>query len=52
MNTRLLVKTLHNMTLIPTSAIQHNGDTAFVYLIQNGNVRRYAMSSRAWRMEP
>jgi multidrug efflux system membrane fusion protein len=23
------------MTLIPTSAIQHNGQTAFVYLIQN-----------------
>lgn len=34
-NTRLLVKTLHNMTLIPTSAIQHNGDTAFVYVIKN-----------------
>jgi multidrug efflux system membrane fusion protein len=34
-NTRLLVKTLHNMTLIPTSAIQHNGDAAFVYVIKN-----------------
>jgi membrane fusion protein, multidrug efflux system len=34
-NTRLLVKTLHNMTLIPTSTIQHNGDTAFVYVIKN-----------------
>ncbi len=34
-NTRLLVKTLHNMTLIPTSAIQHNGETAFVYVIKN-----------------
>jgi multidrug efflux system membrane fusion protein len=38
-NTRLLVKTLHNMTLIPTSAIQHNGETAFVYLIQNGTAQ-------------
>lgn len=35
-NTRLLVKTLQGVTLIPTSTIQHNGQTAFVYLIQNG----------------
>lgn len=34
-NTRLLVDTEHNMTLIPTNAIQHNGDEAFVYLIAN-----------------
>jgi membrane fusion protein, multidrug efflux system len=34
-NTRLLVDTLHNATLIPTSTIQHNGDTAFVYVIQD-----------------
>jgi multidrug efflux system membrane fusion protein len=34
-NTRLLVKTLEGVTLIPTSAIQHNGQTAFVYVIQN-----------------
>jgi multidrug efflux system membrane fusion protein len=34
-NTRLLVKTLDNLTLIPSSAIQHNGSTDFVYLIQN-----------------
>jgi len=38
-NTRLLVKTLHNMTIIPTSAIQHNGDVSFVYLIQNGTAQ-------------
>jgi multidrug efflux system membrane fusion protein len=35
-NTRLLVKTLHGMTVIPTSAIQHNGEASFVYVIQNG----------------
>lgn len=35
-NTRLLVETEHNVTLIPTNAIQHNGDVAFVYLIVNG----------------
>jgi membrane fusion protein, multidrug efflux system len=34
-NTRLLVNTLQGVTLIPTSAIQHNGQTAFVYIIQN-----------------
>jgi membrane fusion protein, multidrug efflux system len=34
-NTRLLVRTEDGVTLIPSSAIQHNGDTAFVYVIQN-----------------
>jgi membrane fusion protein, multidrug efflux system len=34
-NARLLVKTLEGVTLIPASAIQHNGQTTFVYLIQN-----------------
>jgi membrane fusion protein, multidrug efflux system len=34
-NARLLVDTQKDMTLIPTSAIQHNGQTAFVYIIQN-----------------
>jgi multidrug efflux system membrane fusion protein len=33
-NTRLLVKTLDNQVLVPSSAIQHNGSTDFVYLIQ------------------
>jgi membrane fusion protein, multidrug efflux system len=35
-NTRLLVTTQHDMTLIPTSAIQHNGEESFVYVIANG----------------
>jgi len=34
-NTKLLVNTLQGVTLIPTAAIQHNGQAAFVYLIQN-----------------
>jgi multidrug efflux system membrane fusion protein len=42
-NTRLLVKTLDNQTIIPSSAIQHNGNTDFVYLVQglnpNGNAK-------------
>ncbi len=35
-NTRLLVNTLKGATLIPTAAVQHNGQTAFVYVLQNG----------------
>jgi multidrug efflux system membrane fusion protein len=34
-NTRLLVNTLHNATLIPASAIQHNGQASYVYVLQN-----------------
>jgi len=34
-NTRLLVNTQHNVTLVPTSVIQHNGTQAYVYVIQN-----------------
>lgn len=34
-NTRLLVNTLNDQTLIPSSAIQHNGSTDFVYLIKD-----------------
>lgn len=33
-NTRLLVKTLDDQVLIPSSAIQHNGNQDFVYVIQ------------------
>jgi multidrug efflux system membrane fusion protein len=35
-NTRLLVNTLRDATLIPTSAIQHNGQAAFVYTLEGG----------------
>jgi membrane fusion protein, multidrug efflux system len=35
-NIRLLVYTIHDATLIPSSAIQHNGKTAFVFVIQDG----------------
>ncbi len=34
-NTRLLVNTLEGVTLIPSSAIQQNGQASFVYIIQN-----------------
>jgi multidrug efflux system membrane fusion protein len=36
-NTRLLVNTLENQTLIPSSSIQHNGSTDFVYVIKNAD---------------
>jgi multidrug efflux system membrane fusion protein len=34
-NVRLLVDTEHGATLIPASAIQHNGQAAFVYVLQD-----------------
>jgi multidrug efflux system membrane fusion protein len=34
-NARLLVNTLQGVTLVPSSAIQQNGQASFVYLIQN-----------------
>ena len=39
-NTRLLVQTLEGVTLIPSAAIQQNGQTAFVYVIQDGVVHQ------------
>jgi membrane fusion protein, multidrug efflux system len=33
-NTRLLVKTLNDATLVPQAAIQRNNDQAFVYVVQ------------------
>ena len=37
-NTRLLVKTLEGVTLVPSPTIQQNGQTSFVYLVENGVV--------------
>jgi multidrug efflux system membrane fusion protein len=34
-NTRLLVNTLQGVTLVPTAAVQHNGEVAFLYVIAN-----------------
>ena len=34
-NARLLLQTLENVVLIPSSAIQHNGDQSYVFLIEN-----------------
>jgi len=35
-NTRLLVNTLDGVTLVPTAAVQHNGQVAFLYVIAKG----------------
>ena len=35
-NTRLLVNTLDGVTLVPSTAVQHNGQVAFLYVISNG----------------
>jgi membrane fusion protein, multidrug efflux system len=34
-NVRLLVDTHHDATLVPSSTVQHNGQAAFVYVIQD-----------------
>ena len=34
-NTRLLVKTLNDVALIPTAAVQHNGQAEFVYVLKD-----------------
>lgn len=44
-NTRLLVNTLENQILIPSSAIQHNGSTDFVYLIQGDKAAQHTVKS-------
>ena len=38
-NTRLLVDTLHDVTMVDSTAIQHNGTQAFVWVIQNGTAQ-------------
>jgi len=44
-NTRLLVNTLENQTLIPSSTIQHNGAIDFVYVIQSGHAKMQNVKS-------
>jgi multidrug efflux system membrane fusion protein len=44
-NTRLLVKSLDNQVLVPSSAIQHNGNVDFVYVIQDGKAQMKTVKS-------
>jgi multidrug efflux system membrane fusion protein len=39
-NARLLVNTLEGATIIPSSAIQHNGTASFVYVIQDNTANQ------------
>jgi membrane fusion protein, multidrug efflux system len=39
-NTRLLVNTLRGVTLVPSSAVQQNGQASFVYVIQDDVVHQ------------
>jgi membrane fusion protein, multidrug efflux system len=43
-NTRLLVNTLQGATLIPTSAVQHDGQAAFVYVLLNNVAHKKAIT--------
>jgi len=44
-NTRMLVSTLPNQVLIPSSAIQHNGNVDFVYVINNNKAEQRNVKS-------
>ena len=38
-NTKLLVSTLRNATLVPLSVVQHNGNQAYVFVVENGTAK-------------
>lgn len=38
-NARLLVKTIHNAVLVPSSTVQHNGAQAFVWVVEGGRAK-------------
>jgi multidrug efflux system membrane fusion protein len=44
-NTRLLVNTVRGATLIPSSAIQHNGQAAYVYVIKDGTAHLQSINA-------
>jgi multidrug efflux system membrane fusion protein len=45
-NARLLVQTLQNVTLVPSAAVQHNGTSAFVYIVKPDNTVACSTSPR------
>ena len=44
-NVRLLVDTLRGVALIPSSAIQHNGQAAFVYVLQDNTAHMRSITA-------
>ena len=51
-NTRLLVNTLQGVTLVPSSAIQQNGQASFVYVIQNNFAHMRSVKTGVTRCRP
>ncbi len=45
-NARLLVKTLHNVILVPAAAVQHNGTQAFVYVVNGDAVKLHPVDEQ------
>ena len=46
-NARLLVKTLQNVVLVPSAAVQHNGTQAFVYVISGDSAKFHPVTELA-----
>ena len=46
-NARLLVQTLQDQILVPAAAVQHNGVSAFVYVVRDGTVHLQAVKEIA-----
>jgi membrane fusion protein, multidrug efflux system len=44
-NAKLIIKTLHDLCLVPTYAIQHDPDGAFVYVVTNMTVTTNGMTT-------
>jgi len=44
-NARLVIKTLHNLCLVPTFAVQHNPEGAFIYVVTNSTVTTNGMTT-------
>lgn len=43
-NTRVLIQTLHNATLVPNNSVQHNGTQAYIYVVDHGSVKSQNVS--------
>lgn len=46
-NARLLVRTLQNVVLVPSAAVQHNGTQAFVYVISGDSAKFHPVTELA-----
>jgi multidrug efflux system membrane fusion protein len=46
-NTKLLVRTISDATVLPASAVQHNDETSFVYVVEAGRVHATRVTTGA-----